>query len=270
MTKDINGIKKTTQKIFFDVRCDAKKLLEAPGCRAFMIGGSAFGAAIVAIAIFLSNVVVLASPTLYSSENHFLVNGISFTIMSFFVILLFSPIYCGLYNSALISSNGKAPEIHDIFKFCSTPYLYIRSVKIFLISFWYVCGTLVVIGISSVIVGIAGEYFQSSLETVETFSSNVMYSFIFFGGLFFLFRRRFRFFLVPFAVENTELTIKECLHTAAKIKSPRQGFNFYTDLIKTYAFLILSLFTIGIFYIVYAAPRAVTTKIAYYKAIKID
>jgi len=42
------------------------------------------------------------------------------------------------------------------------------------------------------------------------------------------------------------------------------------DTVITYAVIFLSVFTVGILYILYAAPMAVAKKTAYYKALKID
>ncbi|MBQ1259841.1 MAG: hypothetical protein IIX97_06990 [Clostridia bacterium] len=270
MTTNNTNTPSFAKKIYVDIRRDAKRILATENCRAILVAGSVLGASLIALAIFLSTTVLTASPTLATSENYPLVNGIMFTVAAFFTLFFFPPIYCGLYNAALVSANGEAPTFHDLFKFYSSAKLYSRSIRIFLASSWYIFGLILTLGLSYIVLGVSNEYFPEGSKTFTDFVFSLQYSFTVFGGIVFFARRKFKFIYIPMAVENTDLSLRECSRAYARTGYLPYRMYFSGDTGKTFGLLIASVLTIGILYILYAAPRAVANKTAYYKAIKID
>ena len=81
---------------------------------------------------------------------------------------------------------------------------------------------------------------------------------------------RFKFIFVPMAVDNTDLTLKECTSAAKKVSYVPFRMYFKGYAMRTLLLLLASLFTIGILHIIYTGPLLITKKTAYYTAHKIN
>lgn len=270
MTNNQTNSPTLIRKTYFNVKRDAKKLLASGNCRPMLLAGILLGAAAVGASIFLAFAVTLSSPSLSKEENAFFAEAIMYVVPTFFVTFFFPPIYCGLYNVALKNANEERASMSDLFKFCTSPALYKRSIRIFLSSFWFLLVLLLLRGAVFAAVALVQRYTPALYDSVMNLCTSLIFSYTIIGMSVYTTMRKFRYITIPMAIERTDLSWKEC--SKASRGAGYLSFRMYLpgDTVITYAVIFLSVFTVGILYILYAAPMAVAKKTAYYKALKID
>jgi len=271
MTNNYNNNKPIlAKKTYRNIKKEAKRVLASENCRATLIGGSVIGTAFVGISMFLATSLLVSSPTLMNDSKGFLSLGILLFVSAFFILFFFSPIYCGMYNVALKAFDETPPETADLFRFYMSPRLYRRSIRIFLSSFWFIYVFILLSGAVYFTLGLVDLYLPSYLLSFSEVLGSLQISYVLFASIPFFAIRKSRYLYIPMAVENTEISLRECSLESKRIN--HISFRMYLpgDTSISLLLTIASVFTIGILYIIYVAPLAVAKKAAYYKLLKID
>lgn len=256
------------KRSYKNVKHEATLLLSAKNCRAMLIAGCAMGAFALSVPLLLSYAVISSIPKLMNSETFYLADGILFSCMSFFLLFFFSPMYCGIYNAAIKISNNEQSKISDLFKFYTTPYLYKRSIALFFKSSWFIYLMILFFGVIYLTIGVANIYVPELVKSLTAFLDSLLSSFILFGGILFTVTRQYKYIYIPYAIENTEVPLKECVAASRTVSYIPFRMHYKWDLLITMALFIASVASIGILQIIYAGPLAVAKKTAYYKAFK--
>lgn len=257
------------KKTPFNTKKEAKRLLASGNCRGMLLIGGVLSAAVIGLSILMAYTIVTSSPSLSTDRFAYLAQGIIFIVPIFFIVFMLSPLYCGLYNTALKNADEENAGVEDLFKFYTSPELYKRSIRIFISAFWFILGYFAIMGAIYVVMFFI-EFFmpslsESMLELMSAISSVYMFS-----GIFFLMRRKKRFLFIPLAIDRTELSLGECKASVSKASHLTYMMYLTGDAFTTYSMTILSAFTVGILYILHVAPLAIAKKTMYYKTLKTD
>ena len=270
MTYNTNQPPYLFKRSFKNVQADTKDLLASGNCRGMLIAGALFATFAVAVSILLSFALIASVPVLMQDNMVTIANGVLFVSAAFFLIFFFPPIYCGMYNVALINHDGKNAEMFDLFKFYTSPYLYKRSINIFLRSSWLIYLLLLIVGTTSILEGLSSFLAENNIFKVVAQVISSILDIAIFVTIMFFFTRKFKFIYIPMAVEKTDIPVKQCVADSKMVSYTPFRMYFRFDTGKTFLLALASFFTVGILQIVYAGPLAVAKKVAYYKAFKID
>lgn len=123
-------------------------------------------------------------------------------------------------------------------------------------------------GVIYLTIGVANIYVPELVKSLTAFLDSLLSSFILFGGILFTVTRQYKYIYIPYAIENTEVPLKECVAASRTVSYIPFRMHYKWDLLITMALFIASVASIGILQIIYAGPLAVAKKTAYYKAFK--
>ena len=266
MTNNYERVPTYLNQAYTDPKSDTKYFLSKKGVRATLLAGYSIGVVMIISLMMVAYAVIFATPL---NEDEFMVYGSMLIYASIWlgIFMLLPGIYCGMYSVLLSISAGGRATMQDLFKYYTSPRMYIRSVGIFLRSNWYLLG----IG-CMLIVNMAGSVLSGMIEN-ETLSSAVMGIFngalnlyLIFGGIVWGFVRKRASIFLPYAIENPQVSLKQCASVSRSINPFYYAKSYPYDFIVTLLWLLLSLATVGILFVVHVGPTMMAKKICFYRS----
>ncbi len=248
------------------IKSDAKYYLGKKNVRLLLLLGAVYSCFAICVPVIVIESVMVALSKFEWEYMIPLQNVMMFLSIMIGEFLFFPGVYCGMYRILLKSSLGIEPNASDLLYFYSSPSLYRRSLKIYFSGAWYVFLVLTYLLLTQVafgaLTGMQDEAFKmqilgsidSALTTVLLVSAVIM-----------LIKRRHVFLFIPYAVENTAVSIKGCKLASKQVRSDAYAGALKHDFEFTFFSLILSVCTVGLCFIIYAGPMMVSRKVSFYR-----
>ncbi len=266
MTKEFGSLPEYVSPIFGNVAGDAKYFLSLKKARGLLL----FGAILSSFAILLPLVLADAFIVAFADENWIYTPALQSSMMFFSIVLgllfVFPGVYCGMYRVLLKRSAGEEASVSDLLFYYTTPKLYFRSIKIFIYGGWYVVGFFLYLTLMQIISGVLTTVTDENvILEYAGLMTLIMLAYLIAGtGLMYV-RRKYVFVFVPYAVENTHLSIVSCGYTAKQVRSNALSRALPGNFFITLSLVLASFLTIGILFILYVAPLMVSQKVSFYR-----
>jgi hypothetical protein len=270
LTNNYERIPDYVDPVCADLRTDSKYFLSKKNVRAMLLAGYSIGAFMIVAVMLVSYAIIFTTP-LMNEEHAIYANVLFYASIWFGIFVLLPGIYCGMYDVLLKLSLGAKATITDLFKYYTSPRMFVRSIGIFVRSNWFLLG----VGVMLIITALGSELARNaSTETLkkeieEIFGSAfILYlsvGFMIWGG----FRKRIFIFL-PYAVENPQVSLKQCFAASKRMNTAFFRKSFPNDFPVTFFWLLLSLLTVGILFVLHVGPMMMSKKINYYRSCMVN
>lgn len=259
----INGYERKPEYVFpayGNVRADAKYLLSTKGCRSLLLFGAVLSCLALTVPIFIAYAIMTATPLM--SDEYILESNLLFYASILAGIFLCLPgVYCGMYRVLLKISSGTAADMTDLFEFYLSPRKFFRSVGIFFRNFWFIFGFGILMIVSLIGYSVAGEEGTILLSVIGTLEM----SYLLFGTIIAVVTRKYGFIFVPYAIENEDVSLRECSKVARSMRFASYREKLSGDFGYTLGMVALSLLTIGILFVAYTGPMMMSRKVCFYR-----
>ena len=266
MTNNYERVPTYVNPVYTDLKSDIKYFLTKKNVRAILLTGYAIGAVMIILLLMVAYAVICATP-LIKDEYVMYQSILMYASIWSGIFLLLPGIYCGIYTMLLKISVGERAEMSDLFKYYTSPRMYLRSVGIFARSNLYLLG----IG-CALVINVFGSAWAETIVN-ETLKMTLMG--IFNGGLILylgfgaivwsVIRKNISIFL-PYAIENSHVSLKQCASVAKGMNTFYYAKAYPSDFIMTLLWLLLSLATVGILFVVHVGPMMMAKKICFYRS----
>lgn len=270
MTNNFERIPDYVDPACADLRSDSKYFLSKKNVRATLLAGYSLGAFMIISVMLVAYAIIFTTP-LKNDEYALHGNVIIYASIWLGIFLLLPGIYCGMYDVLLKASLGVKSTRNDLFRYYMTPRMFFRSIGIFTRSNWFLLGVgcmLVITGIGSIL---AGNIQNETLRTgVEEIFGSIFLLYLTAGFLIWGILRKRVFIFLPYAVENPQVPLKQCYAVSKRMNTAFFRKSFPNDFPCTFFWLLLSLFTVGILFVLHVGPIMMSKKVNYYRSCMVN
>lgn len=252
--------------VYSDPKSDCKYLLGKKNVRSTLLAGYSLGAVMIITAMLIAYAIIFSTPLIKDEYAIYQVALIYASVWSG-IFLLLPGIYCGMYSVLLKISIGEKADSADLFKYYMSPRMYIRSIGIFLRSNWFLFG----VGCLLVITSLASGFIEAvTAEGVKTFIidalDSVIVLYLIIGSIIWSVSRRKISIFLPYAIECPQVPLKKCRAMAKNMNTFYYAKSYPNDFLITFLWLLLSLSTVGILFVVHVGPMMMAKKICFYRS----
>ncbi len=266
MNREFKGLPQYTPYILGNVRADADYFLSKKDVRRYLLFGAILSCIAIASPVFIIESVMVAISNIEWFYMVALQNVMMFVSIIIGLFLIFPAFYCGMYRIILKASKNERISANDLFFFFKSGKHFFRSIAIFLYSGWYIFGFLIYYTFSQIAAGIiSGITDQNQINKISGAVGAVFIAYLIFATIVMLVRRKYNFVFVPYAVENHDVPLGRCRYTAKRMRVDLYDRSSPGPFIQFFGMTILSLFTIGILFVIYVGPLMMTRKVSFYR-----
>ena len=266
MTNNYERTPNHINSVYADLKTESKYLLTKKDARAVLLVGFSVGCFMLAATLLLAYAVML-STSINNDEYQMQQALVVYASIWMGIFLMLPGIYCGMYTSLLKISAGQRATASDLFGYYTSPRMFFRSIGIFVRGNWFLLGIGVVLMLTIVSLIFGGMVENESLQKIiEAVFSGILLFYLAVGSIAWIISRKRAYIFIPYAVENSQVSLKECARTSKNMNMGYFNKSYPNDLIMTILWLLLSVCTVGILFVLYLGPMMMAKKVSFYRS----